>query len=52
MRRIALLAEQGIDPDPGEPLVLRRSLKADGGSRAFIGGAGGAGGELARHRRR
>ncbi len=33
----ALLEELGIDSDPGEPLVLRRSLKADGGSRAFIG---------------
>jgi DNA repair protein RecN (Recombination protein N) len=33
----ALLEELGVDPDPGEPLVLRRSLKADGGSRAFIG---------------
>jgi DNA repair protein RecN (Recombination protein N) len=35
----ALLAEQGIDVDPGEPLILRRSLKADGGSRAFVGAA-------------
>src|SRR5437870_11267362 len=26
----ALLAEQGIDLDPTEPLVLRRTLKADG----------------------
>ena len=34
-----LLEELGIEPDPGEPLVLRRSLKADGGSRAFIGAA-------------
>ena len=34
-----LLAEQGIDVDAGEPLILRRSLKADGGSRAFVGGA-------------
>ena len=34
----ALLAEQGIDLDPTEPLVLRRTLKADGGSRAFVGG--------------
>jgi len=33
----ALLADLGVDPDPDEPLVLRRSLKADGGSRAFIG---------------
>ena len=33
----ALLAEQGIEADDGEPLILRRSLKADGGSRAFVG---------------
>lgn len=33
----ALLAEQGIQADDGEPLILRRSLKADGGSRAFVG---------------
>ncbi|MEO7602289.1 MAG: AAA family ATPase, partial [Sphingomicrobium sp.] len=36
---LALLAEQGIERDPGEPLMIRRSLKADGGSRAFIGGS-------------
>ena len=36
---LALLAEQGIEREPGEPLILRRSLKADGGSRAFAGGA-------------
>jgi DNA repair protein RecN (Recombination protein N) len=36
----ALLAEQGIVPEPGEPLLVRRTLKADGGSRAFAGGAG------------
>ena len=35
----ALLAEQGIGCDAGEPLILRRSLKADGGSRAFVGAA-------------
>ena len=34
----AVLAEHGIDTDPGEPLLLRRTLKADGGSRAFAGG--------------
>jgi DNA repair protein RecN (Recombination protein N) len=34
---IAALAEQGIEPDAGEPLVVRRTLKSDGGSRAFIG---------------
>ena len=37
---IALLAEQGIEPEPGEHLLVRRTLKADGGSRAFAGGAG------------
>jgi DNA repair protein RecN (Recombination protein N) len=36
----ALLAEQGIEPEPGEPLLVRRTLKADGGSRAFAGAAG------------
>lgn len=35
----AALAEQGIEAEPGEPLILRRTLKADGGSRAFAGGA-------------
>lgn len=35
----ALLAEQGIETEDGEPLILRRSLKADGGSRAFVGAA-------------
>ena len=35
----ALLAEQGIEVEPGEMLVLRRTLKSDGGSRAFAGGA-------------
>ena len=36
---LGVLAEQGIVPEPGEPLILRRSLKADGGSRAFAGPA-------------
>jgi DNA repair protein RecN (Recombination protein N) len=35
----ALLAEQGIGPQPDEPLIVRRTLKADGGSRAFIDGS-------------
>ena len=35
----ALLAEQEIEAEPGEPLIIRRKLKADGGSRAFVGGA-------------
>ena len=33
----ALLDEQGIDSDCGEPLLLRRTLKCDGKSRAFVG---------------
>ncbi len=33
-----LLEEQGIEPEAGEPLIIRRTLKSDGGSRAFIGG--------------
>ena len=32
------LREQGIDIEPGEPLIVRRTLKSDGGSRAFVGG--------------
>ena len=32
-----LLAEQGIAAETGEALILRRTLKADGGSRAFAG---------------
>ena len=32
----ALLAENGLDAEPGEPLVIRRVAKADGGSRAFV----------------
>jgi DNA repair protein RecN (Recombination protein N) len=31
-----LLAENDIDIDEGEPLLIRRSVKADGGSKAFI----------------
>jgi DNA repair protein RecN (Recombination protein N) len=33
----SLLEDQGLDSDPGEPLILRRTLKNDGGSRAFVG---------------
>jgi DNA repair protein RecN (Recombination protein N) len=33
-----LLHEQGIELETGEPLILRRTLKSDGGSRAFLGG--------------
>ncbi len=35
-RAIAMLADNAIDLEPGEPLIIRRALKADGGSRAFI----------------
>jgi len=33
----ALLEEQGVETPAGEPLIVRRSLKSDGGSRAFLG---------------
>ena len=36
---LRLLDEAGIERDPGEPLIFRRTLKADGGSRAFLSGA-------------
>ena len=36
---LGLLREQGLESDPGEPLLLRRTLKSDGGSRAFVGAA-------------
>jgi len=36
---MGLLDEQGIGIEPGEPLIVRRTLKSDGGSRAFVGGA-------------
>src|SRR6476646_8560120 len=36
---VALLNEQGIEPEPGESLIVRRTLKSDGGSRAFVAGA-------------
>ncbi|HZV57360.1 MAG TPA: DNA repair protein RecN [Sphingobium sp.] len=32
----ALLAQNDIAQEPGEPLLIRRTLKADGGSRAFL----------------
>jgi DNA repair protein RecN (Recombination protein N) len=34
-----LLRDQGIAIDAGEPLIIRRTLKSDGGSRAFVGAA-------------
>ncbi|HEX8445297.1 MAG TPA: DNA repair protein RecN [Sphingomonas sp.] len=33
---MALLADNGFDMEPGEPLMIRRIVKADGGSRASI----------------
>ena len=36
---IEMLDEQGFAPEPGEPLIVRRTLKSDGGSRAFLGAA-------------
>ncbi len=35
---LELLREQGIELDRGEALIVRRTLKSDGGSRAFAGG--------------
>jgi DNA repair protein RecN (Recombination protein N) len=32
----ALLVENGLDGEKGEPLVIRRLVRADGGSRAFV----------------
>src|SRR3954470_6905439 len=33
---LAVLDENGLAGDRGEPLVIRRIVKADGGSRAFV----------------
>jgi DNA repair protein RecN (Recombination protein N) len=33
---LALLADNDLAIEPGEPLVIRRSVRADGGSRAFL----------------
>lgn len=33
---VSLLDQSGFDTEPGEPLVIRRIVKADGGSRAFV----------------
>ncbi len=35
-RAADLLADNGIDVESGEPLIIRRMVKADGGSRAFV----------------
>lgn len=32
----ALLADNDLEAEPGEPILIRRQLKADGGSRAFV----------------
>ena len=32
----ALLADAEVDVEPGEPLIVRRRLRADGGSKAFV----------------
>ncbi len=32
----ALLMENGIEVETGEPLIVRRTVRADGGSRAFV----------------
>jgi DNA repair protein RecN (Recombination protein N) len=32
----AAIDEAGLEVDPGEPLILKRQLKADGGSKAFL----------------
>lgn len=34
-----LLEEQGIAGEPGEALMVRRTLRSDGGSRAFVAGS-------------
>jgi DNA repair protein RecN (Recombination protein N) len=36
---LSLLNEQTVEPEPGEALIIRRTLRSDGGSRAFVGGA-------------
>jgi DNA repair protein RecN (Recombination protein N) len=36
---IDLLEDQGLGIEAGEPLIVRRTLKSDGGSRAFVSGA-------------
>ena len=33
---LALIEANGLAHEPGEPLVIRRTVKADGGSRAFV----------------
>ena len=33
---LAMLADSGLEIEPGEPLIVRRLVKADGGSRGFV----------------
>jgi len=33
---VAAMAENGLELEPGEPLIIRRIVKSDGGSRAFV----------------
>jgi DNA repair protein RecN (Recombination protein N) len=33
---LALLTENGLESAPGDPLIIRRMVRADGGSRAFL----------------
>lgn len=40
------LADQGLELESGEPLILRRTLRSDGGSRAFIGSGAVAAGKM------
>jgi DNA repair protein RecN (Recombination protein N) len=35
---VALLREHGVEVEPGEPLIVRRTVRSDGGSRAFAAG--------------
>jgi len=35
---LAALGEAGLEAEPGEPVVIRRVLRADGGSRAYVNG--------------
>jgi DNA repair protein RecN (Recombination protein N) len=35
---MAALAEGGIEVEPGEPVVIRRVVRGDGGSRAYVNG--------------
>src|SRR5690349_24841148 len=32
----ALLGDAEVEVEPGEPLIIKRQLKADGGSKAFV----------------